>query len=189
MEIVLTKPYLKPGGFSEPVVAMKKFFNSTQTKHSTNNSSSTLRSKSSLLSKQFDRCNNNFSFDQIAHPTNKAEPIPVVKLKKSLIKGVLNENNNNDYENCLIYSIKPEYSKKVLMYSLNKQNEFNTERNERPKRIYGNLSVDNRRKKPQTMNKNLSGTNNSYKVIEPDQINNNENYYYKENIGLRGQFF
>ena len=75
------------------------------------------------------------------------------------------------------------------MYSLNKQNEFNTERNERPKRIYGNLSVDNRRKKPQTMNKNLSGTNNSYKVIEPDQINNNENYYYKENIGLRGQFF
>ena len=189
MEIVLTKPYLKPGGFSEPVVAMKKFFNSTQSKHSTNNSSSTLRSKSSLLSKQFDRCNNNFSFDQIAHPIIKTEQIPVAKLKKSLSKGVLKENTSDNYENCLIYSIKPEYSNKVLMYSLNKQNEFKTERNERPKRIYGNLSVDNRRIKQQTMNKNLSGTNNSYKIIEPDPSNNIENNYYKENIGLRGSFF
>jgi len=183
METTLSKPYLKPGGFSEPVIAMKKFFHSNQNKTSSNNSS-TMRSKSSLLSKQFDRCFNNFSFDHSNQNLNKAENTAKSKVKRSSNKNIIKDHENENSENCMIYSLKPDYSKKVLMYSLKDQSEFCTERNERPQKHYANLSVDNRHKKVQSSSKIM----NVNKIMESEQIIT-ENNYYKENIGLRGFFF
>lgn len=178
---MLTKPYLKPGGFSEPVVTMKKLFNSTQTKQ-TSNTITTLRSKSSLIPKNSEKGSNNFSFEYLNHHIGFMEKPS--NLKKSSSKTQIKEKDYGQSENSMIYSIRPDYSKKVLMHSHINQSEYCTERNEKPKHVYGNLSVDNRQKKQQSLNKKLS-----HKIMEIDQINNNENNYYKENIGLRGYFF
>ena len=185
METLLNKPYLKQGGFSEPVIAMKKLFNSTQTKQLSNNSS-TLKLKSSLLSKQFDRCTNNFSFEQLAQKNPQ-------KLKKSLSKEVIKENNDENSEHFMIYSLKPEYSNRFALYNLdNHMSEFCTERNDRPKRAHSNLSIDNRPKKRQGSHKSLLINNsdirnnkNNCKIIE-DSLLNAENSYYKETITLKG---
>lgn len=173
----LSKPYLKPGGFSEPVVAMRKIFTSTQCK-SNNNNSNTIRSKSSLISKNFDKSSNNFSFDK---QNFKEEKDNKPKLKASSNRATFIEENFDDLEKFMIYAIKPDYTKKIT----NSQINFCTERNERPKkRISANFSVDNRNKKKSNSSiKNM--TNKSNVQMENAQ---NENIFYKENIGLRGLF-
>lgn len=187
MESALSKPYLKPGGFSEPVIAMKKLLTFTQSKQQASNNSSTIRSKSSLLSKQIEKCCNNFSFDYLNQNLNKVENVSKLKNKKSFTKTLVKENkeqNNDNLEDCMIYSLKPDYSKKVLVYSMKDPSDFCTERNERPRKIHGNLSVDNRHKKAQSSSKIISAA----KFLEAEQIVN-ENNFYKENIGLRGYLF